>query len=411
MLEFLRRGVKSWVAKVMLGLLVASFAVWGIGDIFSFSLNSPVATVGTRTVTADSFADALQRQQSRASREAQRAVTLTEIRRSGLGDQVLAGLIRDAAVGAELAEIGVSASDEAVARAIRQLDAFRGPDGEFSSTAYRSFLAQQGFNPAQFEALQRDLLGQEMLLSAVAGTGTAPPGVAARLAALEGEERRFDILTLDLEMAPEPATPDSTTLGAFLEENALLFQEPDRKYGRYLHIDIRALAEAHEPTEQDLRAGYDAAADRFVTPAQATIEQLNFSTTEEAAAAMAALDGGKSFDDLLADRELTAADVSLGTVGRDGLPETIAEAVFALDAPGIAGPVATLLGEALLRVTEISAETVTPFEEARATLAQALKDRHAISRAPQLAGDIDDRRAAGETLDEITAALDGVTLG
>ncbi|MEM6422823.1 MAG: hypothetical protein AAF698_09560, partial [Pseudomonadota bacterium] len=38
-------------------------------------------------------------------------------------------------------------------------------------------------------------------------------------------------------------------------------------------------------------------------------------------------------------------------------------------------------------------------------------DRHAISRAPQLAGDIDDRRAAGETLDEITAALDGVTLG
>ena len=45
MLEFLRRGVKSWVAKALLLLLIASFAVWGISDVFSVRVDSAVATV------------------------------------------------------------------------------------------------------------------------------------------------------------------------------------------------------------------------------------------------------------------------------------------------------------------------------------------------------------------------------
>ena len=55
MLDFVRRGVKSWVAKVLLGVLVASFAVFGIGDVFSNSLGSSVATIGNQKVPAERF--------------------------------------------------------------------------------------------------------------------------------------------------------------------------------------------------------------------------------------------------------------------------------------------------------------------------------------------------------------------
>ena len=64
MLDFLRRSVKSWVAKVLLGLLIISFAVWGIGDIFTGSTNPVIAKVGSAEVTAQRFVNAVTRQQN-----------------------------------------------------------------------------------------------------------------------------------------------------------------------------------------------------------------------------------------------------------------------------------------------------------------------------------------------------------
>ena len=69
MLHFLRKSVKSLPAKILIGLLVASFAFWGIGDIFSFRLDTKVAKVGDTEITAQSFADALRREQSRITRQ------------------------------------------------------------------------------------------------------------------------------------------------------------------------------------------------------------------------------------------------------------------------------------------------------------------------------------------------------
>ncbi|MFB3151038.1 MAG: SurA N-terminal domain-containing protein, partial [Alphaproteobacteria bacterium] len=34
MLQALRKQTGSWVVKILLGLLILSFAVWGINDIF-----------------------------------------------------------------------------------------------------------------------------------------------------------------------------------------------------------------------------------------------------------------------------------------------------------------------------------------------------------------------------------------
>ena len=46
MLNALRKSVKTLPMKILLGVLVAAFALWGIGDIFSFRLSDRVAQVG-----------------------------------------------------------------------------------------------------------------------------------------------------------------------------------------------------------------------------------------------------------------------------------------------------------------------------------------------------------------------------
>ena len=231
MLHFLRKGVKSLPAKILIGLLVASFAVWGIGDIFSFRLDSRVAKVGDTEIPAQRFADALQREQSRISRQSGQFVSYDMMRLAGLDRGILARLIRDAAFSEELTALGIAAPDQAVADAVRANPAFQGPGGQFSPQAYQIFLAQQGFSPAGFEALTRTVLTQQVLAETAEAAMLPAPGAGARIAAWQGESRGVTVLTLSLEMAPDPGTPDEGALRAFYEANEPMFTEPERRWG------------------------------------------------------------------------------------------------------------------------------------------------------------------------------------
>ena len=51
MLNALRKGVGSWVAKIFLGVLILSFGVWGIGDIFRGGKQAVLATIGGTKIT------------------------------------------------------------------------------------------------------------------------------------------------------------------------------------------------------------------------------------------------------------------------------------------------------------------------------------------------------------------------
>ncbi|MEM6678367.1 MAG: SurA N-terminal domain-containing protein [Pseudomonadota bacterium] len=409
MLEFIRRGVKSIFAKILLGLLVLSFAVWGIGDIFSFSGATTVARVGEQEVTADQFADALTRNQARISREAGRLVSLAEMREQGFGLRVMGALLRDATLKAEAQMLGFSAPDSAVAEAIRNMEAFQGPDGEFSSVAYRAFLGQQNFSVPAFEELRRSLLEQQVLLNAIGGSGSPPPGVAPRLAAFDAETRTVETLRLGIELTEIPAVPGDEILDAFLADNDARFREPERKTGAYIHVDIDALAAGLLPDEAAVREAYDAEIDRFVAPAEASISQLNFPSLEDAEAA--GITDTVGFEAAVEARGLTAEDAALGLVGEADLPPALADAVFTAEGPGVVGPVETPLGAAVILVETLQKEAATPFEEVREDLAQTLALTEAYGRAPEIAGEIEELRASGLTLAEIAEEVDGVTGG
>ena len=80
MLDLMRRGVKTWVAKILLGLLILSFAVWGIGDIFLGSAHSTVGAVGETEVDADRYARMIRRQQVQMTMQRRQAVSLADMR-------------------------------------------------------------------------------------------------------------------------------------------------------------------------------------------------------------------------------------------------------------------------------------------------------------------------------------------
>ncbi len=411
MLDLVRRGVKSWVAKVLLGVLVASFAVFGIGDVFTNSLGSSVASVGNQKVSAERFLAAFNGEMRGAAQRFGQPLDVQLARQLGLDQQVLSRMAAEATLDQTMEDLSISAPDSAVADAIIADPSFQ-VAGQFDDDQYKYLIAQNGFSIEGYEEQTRRALARNQMTAALVAGATAPAGAAEALFAYQREQRRIDYITLSItEHADDPGVPDDATLAAHHEANPDQFSAPEMRDGIYLNVSIDELAKEHSPDEDELQALYTARSGLYAQPESRDLYQTIFDTAEDAAAARARVDGGElDFDALLAERGETRADTSLGDVSRGDLAEATAEAAFGSAAEGLVGPVDTGFGFALIDVAAITPAETIPFEDARAELAIDLQRDAAIEAAPGIAGEIEDLRAGGATLEEIATEL-GIALG
>src|SRR5690606_21888899 len=113
--DALRRGATSWVAKIFLGLLVLSFAVWGWAHAFRGSTEGALAELADRHITSDEFQRALQLELALLGRQIGRRPTMEQARAFGIDTRVLSRLIGAAALDSHAEELRLSITDEAVA--------------------------------------------------------------------------------------------------------------------------------------------------------------------------------------------------------------------------------------------------------------------------------------------------------
>lgn len=409
MLELLRRGVKTWVAKILLAVLIISFAVWGIGDIFTGTSNSTIGTVGQTEVDADRYARMIRRQQIQMTMQRRAAISLADLRAAGIDRQVLSTLIREAAYNEELATLGLGVSAEEVARMIRTNPAFLGADGKFDPNRYRERLGQSGYSAPEFEQASHGLLGQSILAEAVR-VGGLSKGTAELIAKWRGETRGISTLALLPATAAEPETPTDAVLQSFFEAGSAPFREPERRWGKYIRLNPADFAKDLKPTDKEIETEYKAQINLFTTKATRTVEQIVFPDEEKAkAAAKRIADGEAGFAEIAAEMNISVANLSLGTVSGGELPADVDKVVFAATEPGIVGPVKVLDGFALLNVSKLVKGGVKPLDEVKEQLATAIAQRHAAGLARKRATEIDEIRAAGATIEEIAEKI-GVPL-
>lgn len=407
------KGAKNPISKavvyVVLLLLIVGLAGFGATN-FGGS-TQVVGRVGDTEIGLDRYARALEQEISAIEAETGERLPIAQVRERGIDRVVLQRLVSLAALEDEASDLGLSVGDAEVAEQIRQIPAFEGMDGSFDREAYSFALDRVGLSPAEFEEQLREETSRSILQGALVA-GVQPPGTFVdTLYDYARQMRDLTVVTfgpdaLDEEV-PEPGQEELT---AYYEANEDAFTLPRRKRITYAWATPEMLTDAVEVDEEALRRLYEERSDQYDQPERRLVERLVFPDTAAAEAALTALEDGETeFDTLVADRGLEAADVDLGTRSRADLGAA-GEAVFALDEPGIAGPVETSLGPALYRVNAILSAQTTPFEEAR----EELRDEYATSAARRELGDmrepVADLLAGGATLEEI-AEETGMSLG
>ncbi|WP_232845030.1 SurA N-terminal domain-containing protein [Paracoccus onubensis] len=396
----LRTKGKSTIVWILMGLLILGLGGFGVTSFTSGS--SDIGSVGKTKVDGEDYARAMRSELNSYSQQAGERLTMEQAQAMGLQQSVQSQLFTAAALQEEARRIGVSVGDQRVVQSISDAPAFQGPNGSFDRTAYSQILAREGLTEPEFEQKIREDEAR-MLLHRAVSAGVASPATMVEQT-VEWLLQTRDISWYEIteaELTMPVSEPDEETLKAWHSANAERFTAPEKRKLSYVWLTPEMLVDEVDLDEQALRDAYEERINQYRQPERRMVGRLVFPSAEDAQSAKDRLDAGElSFDDLVAERGLTLEDIDLGEVTRNDMGQA-GDAVFAMEQPGVIGPLQTDLGAALFSMNGILEAVDVSFEEAKEELgSEAAVDRAARMIESQMS-EYEDMLASGATLEDV----------
>ena len=406
----MRKASSNWLGKtvmsVMFGVLIISFGVWGIADIFKGFGQSSLAKIGSTEITTEQFRNLFTDRLQQIGRRFGRPLTTEQARQFGLDRQVLQDVISDAALDETARRMGLGQSDADIVRAIQNEPTFNGLDGKFEHERFVQIIRQAGYTEQRYIAEQRkNALRRQLTGTIVAGIEPPKTQIEA-LVRFQNEQRSANYLKLTAAQAGTIDAPSPEALATYFDERKQLFRAPEYRKIAMLALTPDDIAKSITVSDEDAKKIFEQRRERYATPERRQVFQIPFPNADEAKAASDRIKAGTSFEDIAKERKLTTADIDLGTVAKSSIGDAaLADAAFALAPNAVSEPVKGTLVTALLKVSKVEPGTNPSFE----SVAPAIKREIALERArtqmQDLHNKIEDERGGGANIAEAAQKL------
>ncbi len=313
MLDKLREGAQGKVAKVILGLIILSFALAGVGSYLNGPARTAPATVNGNDISAPALENAYRNERARMESQMGEAFNqlaanpdyMKQFRRG-----VLDRLIDQALIDDKARSLGLRVSDEQIKQAIVAMPEFA-ENGKFSNDRYLQLIRRAGMTPEMFrDSLRQDMVRQQ-LMGAVLGSEFALKGEAEQLDRLYNQTRDLRLIRLAASAYVDGIEVSDAEVEQFYKANSARFMNDETVKVDYLLLDAANLGKNIKVTEQDAQDYYDQHQDLFQRPERRQVAHIliPFGKDEKAAEqkAEAVLAKAKAGDDFAA---LAKADSS-----------------------------------------------------------------------------------------------------
>jgi len=410
MLRGIRKASANWLGRIVMGVvmsvLAASFAVWGINDIFRGFGRSTVAKIGGIEIPIEQFrqtyTDALQM----LSRQSGHVITPDEAMARGVPRQVLSEMVAEAGLNERARQMRLGVSNDEISRRIVTNPAFQNQQGQFDRARFEDAMRNAGFNEKRFVAEQRNLTLRRQIIDSVSGNIPLPNAWLDALNQFQNQQRSIAYIALGPAQAGDIAPPTEEQLSKYFDTRKILFRAPEFRKIATVVATPAELAKTAEVPDEDVKQIFDAYRNRYITPERRHIAQMPFPSLAEAQAASDRIKGGLTFAALAAERGLKEQDLDLGTVPKSTIIDpAVADAAFALKDGEVSAPVQGKFGVVIVTVSKIIPEEAKTF----ADVAPQIRNEIALARVKKTVLDIHDKieeaRAGGASLEDAAQKL------
>jgi peptidyl-prolyl cis-trans isomerase D len=393
------------MAAVM-GVLIISFGVWGIADIFRGFGQSTLATVGHTEISTNEFRQLYTEKLQQIGRQYGRPLTMDQARAFGLDRQVLQQTIAEAALDEEARRLGLGQSDAETMRMVLSDPNFKGVGGNFDPARFQSVIRQFGFTEQRYLADQRRVSLRRQIAGTISAGLEPPKTMIEALSRFQNEQRSIEYVKLDAAHAGAIDPPSPETLAGYFDDHKTQFRAPEYRKVAFVAVTPEAIGKSSEVSDEDARKLFEQRRDRLGTPEKREVSQMAFPSTEEASAARNRLASGLSFEELAKERGLKASDLELGLVAKSGiLDPAIADAAFSLPSGEVSQPVRGRFGVALVKVGKVEPGVEPSYESEAAGLKKEIATERARKSVADLRDKMEDERGGGANVIEAAQKL------
>ncbi len=406
----MRKASSNWLGKIVMatvmGVLIVSFAVWGIADIFKGFGQSSLAKVGKIEISTDQFRQIYTERLQQLGRSFGRPLTSEQARAFGLDRQVLRQTIAEAALDEEARRMGLAQSPEETMRLIYNDPNFQGLGGKFDPARFQATIRQFGYTEQRYLNEQRRV-GLRRQIAGTVSAGLEPPKTMVdALTRFQNEQRSMEFVKLDAAQAGTIDPPSPEALAAYFEDRKTQFRAPEFRKLSFVVISPEELGKSIEVSDDDAKKLFEQRRDRFGTPEKREVSQMFFPNESEAQAARGRITSGASFDDIAKERNLNPSDVELGTIAKTAIIDpAIADAAFSLPSGEVSQPVQGRFGVALVKVGKIEPGVTPTFESLAAQIKKEISTERARVKVNEIQNKMEDERSGGANVVEASAKL------
>jgi peptidyl-prolyl cis-trans isomerase D len=391
MLERIREGSQGPLAMTIVGLIIISFAVTGVGSYLGSSSTQAAAMVNGEEITINELEAAYQTQRSRMEAQLGESVAARfadETYLEAFKTQVLEQLISEKLVEQKADEIGLRVSDDQIKQTIFEIDAFK-MAGQFDNATFQAVIAQQNFTPASFRDYLRQQMTSEQLSNVINGSSFSLDEEVASVLRLQQQTRTARTVELSASDFMSDVAVSDEEINEYYQANLSVFDTQEQVKLSYVTISVDDLQVNESVTDEEVLANYEENIAAYQTPEERRISHILIEFGEDADAAKANAEEvlalvkapDADFAEIAAER---SADIISAEAGGDldfivkgDWSESFENAAFALESVGdVSDIVETEFGYHIIKLTELTPIMTTPFDEVKDELkATLLKDK------------------------------------
>ncbi len=403
MMEALRNGAKGWVAKVLLGLLIASFAVWGITDVFRGFQTADLVEVGGKGISSEIFRQDLNRSIQQFTQQTGQNISLEEARKLGLDQQVLDRMIAQTSLDVQAERLGVIIGDQAAAAEIQKQPFFVDGAGKFDANRFRAVLQQNNMTEQGYIATTKTEMQRRVFADLSGQNVTLPRTLLDALTRYRDESRDGRYVSFSVTEADVPA-PSDDDLKKQYEATPTAYTAPEYRSVVLLKIDPTDLATKIQVSDQEISDIYNTSKEDYFQPEKRNILQVSFTDVAAAEKAKSRIDAGEDIVKVAAELGQKVTDITFNERQRsDFLDEKIADAAFTLTEGTVSAPVVGSLNTALLKVLKIAAANQPTLETIKPELTKRLQLQKAQDEITSVYEAVEDARAQQTKFEDIAA--------
>ena len=411
MMETMRNLAQTIMAKILLGLLVVAFGLWGITGVAGSAFEQlsclvgfcpkDLVQVGAITIKGDEYTANMQRQIRNMAQQTGQAVTLDDARKMGVNTTVLESMIAQAAVTTSVRKLGLTIGQKDLESEVYSNKQFHDQTGKFNPIAFSGALANAGMTQQQYFANQARMRTEQAVLGAASDQIALPKTFADAVNIYQGETRDVKYFDITATVA-DASAPTDADLQAQYKKDPGSYTAPEYRTGVVMVADAASQAATQTVSEAELQKAWETRSKEFGIPERRSIIQLTFKDVDGAAKAKTRLAAGEDILKIAGELGLKEADVMQPDKLREEfLDKTIADAAFALKEGEVSDPVKGSLATALLKAVKVVPAVTPTLAEATPELTKRLQLEKAKATLQDIYNAVEDSRAKSVKLEDI----------